>query len=66
MPDQNERVERTSVWIDKSIVKQAKAVATHKGKTLSEVIESVLRAPIAASCRKVAERMTVELGEAGS
>lgn len=62
MPVDTKQVERSSVWIDKTLIRQAKTISSHEDKTLSEVIEGILRSPLNAKLRKVAEKMTVELG----
>ncbi len=37
---------RTAVWIDKSLVRQAKEIAARKDQSISELIESLLRSPL--------------------
>lgn len=46
------RVDRTSVWIERQLIRDAKKIASHEGTKLSQVIEAMLRGPVA---RKVAK-----------
>ncbi len=60
------QIERGSIYLDKEILKQAKTIGAHEDRPMTEVIEDALRKPLAAKYRKLAEKMTVELGEAGA
>ncbi len=59
-------VERTSVWIDKELVKKAKTISSHEDTTLADVIETALRPVIEKRYRRMADKMAAELGEAGA
>lgn len=51
--DPEELVERCACWIDKDLVRQAKTIAAETDKTLQEVVESVLRAPLGRLYKRV-------------
>ncbi|MFO0806703.1 MAG: DUF6364 family protein [Gemmataceae bacterium] len=38
--------DRTAVWIDKRLVKQAKEIAAREECTISEIVEKLLRSPL--------------------
>lgn len=47
------RPDRTTAWIDSSLVRLAKKIASHEGVKLSEVLESALKAPLARRAAKL-------------
>lgn len=62
------KVERTTTWIDKEMVRRAKVTAEleGKGQTAAEVIEEVLGDPLGARYQTAIEQAHAELGgEAG-
>jgi hypothetical protein len=62
------KVERTTAWIDKELVRVAKATAEieGKGEAGADVIEQELRGPLMKRYRKAINREHAELGEAGA
>ncbi len=62
------KVERTTAWIDKELIRAAKATAEieAKGEGGADVIEQELRGPLMKRYRRAINREHAELGEAGA
>lgn len=62
------KTERTTTWIDKELIRVAKATAEieGKGEAGADVIEQELRGPLMKRYRKAINREYVELGESGA
>lgn len=63
MPEQEQEIARSSAWIDKSLIRDAKIVASHEGIGLSEVIERNLRPGLARDLKRVVAKLADVGGE---
>ncbi len=65
MPE-DDKPDRGTVWLDKDLLKKARTIGAAEDKSIMQVLEESLRGPLEKRLRKVAEKMTVELGESGA